>query len=99
MQKNRTMQIVKVKSYTPSFNEIWKRYAEITKNIAFSIAIDLFPISSPEMKDLKDVLKVLEPFYQFPSDKQLLEVIIPQLYDQVKRQMSLTIKEDLSKGI
>ncbi|XP_008205139.1 zinc finger BED domain-containing protein 1 [Nasonia vitripennis] len=99
MQKNRTMQIVKVKNYTPSFNEIWKRYADITKNIAFSIAIDLIPISSPEMKDLKDVLKVLEPFYQFPSEKQLLEVIIPQLYDQVKKKMTLAIKEDLSKGV
>ncbi|XP_011500670.1 PREDICTED: zinc finger BED domain-containing protein 6 [Ceratosolen solmsi marchali] len=98
MNKNIKIQAVKVKNYTPSFQEVWKKFKDITKSIAFSLVLDLFPITPMEMKGLKDILKVVEPFYQFPSEKQLLEVIIPQMYDQVKKKMSLTIKNDL-KGV
>jgi hypothetical protein len=98
MNKNLKMQAVRVKNYTPSFQEVWKKFKDITKSIAFSLVLDLFPITPMEMKGLKDILKAVEPFYQFPSEKQLLEVIIPQMYDQVKKKMTFTIKNDL-KGI
>lgn len=99
MSKNKTMQTVNVKNFTPSFHEIWKKFKDLTKSVAFSIVIDLFPLTSAELNDLKDSLKVVEPFYEFPSEKQLQEVIIPQMYDQVKKKVTLTIKNDLLKGI
>lgn len=89
---------VRVKNYTPTFHEIWKKHKDITKSVAFSVVLDLFPLTSLELKGLKDMLKVVEPFYEFPSDKQLHEVIIPQLYEQVKKKVSSTIKNDLLKG-
>lgn len=99
MNKNKAVQaVVRVKNHTPSFHEIWKKFKDITKNIAFSVVLDLFPVTPSEMEGLRDILKVVEPFYQFPSEKQLLENIIPQMYDQVKKEMSLTIKTDLLKG-
>lgn len=88
--KNKTMQMVKVKS--PSFYEIWKKFKDIKKSVAFSIVLELFPLTSSELTSLS------KAFYEFPSEKQLFEVIIPQMYEQVKKQVSLTIKNDILKG-
>ncbi|XP_014211530.1 zinc finger BED domain-containing protein 6-like [Copidosoma floridanum] len=83
----------------PSFNEIWTKNRKLTKNIAFSVALDLFPITSPEIKRARDALRVTEPFYQFPTEKHLYEVILPRMYDQVKQKVQQTVRSDLAKGV
>lgn len=98
MKKNKVLQIVKLKSHNPTFHDVWKKFNDITKNIAFSMVLDLFPITPLELKTLRNTIKAAEPFYQFPSETQLLEIIIPQIYNQVKLKVINTIKSDLLKG-
>ncbi|XP_058788781.1 E3 SUMO-protein ligase ZBED1-like [Phymastichus coffea] len=99
MEKSKVMQIVKLKNHSPTFHDVWRKFNDITKNIAFSMVLDLFPITPLEMKTLQNAIRLAEPFYQFPSETQLLEIIIPRIYNQVKQKVLNTIKSDLLKGV
>ncbi|XP_014224450.2 zinc finger BED domain-containing protein 6-like [Trichogramma pretiosum] len=93
------LQVAKNCTRSPSFLGVWKKFKNITKDIAFAVVLELLTVTSTEIENVREILRVLEPFYQFPSEKQLLDVIIPQLYEQVKKKVSTIIKNDLSNGV
>ena len=82
----------------PPIRQIYKKHSNITKNIVYSICLDLFPITCYEIKNLRNLLKAIEPTYKMPTEKQLYEVILPHFYYQLKDKVSNTIKDDLVKG-
>lgn len=66
----------------------------MTKKIAKMICCDLQPLSVVENTGFRELLRVAEPRYVIPSRKAITDEIIPQLYEETRKQ----IKRELSSS-
>lgn len=81
-----------------AFITIWDitdfRAKEIHYAIAEMIATDNQPISIVENQRFNRLLHLLKPKYKLPGRKYMSEVVIPTIYERVKK----LIKDEISKG-
>ena len=69
---------------TIKYNPKSAKARAITEKMARFIVKDLRPYRIVESKEFKDVVQALDPQYSLPSRKQFAEVVVPQLYNEVK---------------
>lgn len=68
------------------------RAQKITESIAIFICKDIRPYSVVENDGFRYMLNVLEPRYSVPSRKQISEEVIPRLYNEVKRNIAVSLQ-------
>ncbi|KAL2082256.1 hypothetical protein ACEWY4_022074 [Coilia grayii] len=67
------------------------RAKKITESIAEFICQDLRPYCVVENRGFRSMINTLEPRYVIPSRKQFTEVMIPDMYEQVKLQVKKSL--------
>ena len=80
------------RSQPPAFDH--PRAKEISKRIDEMIALDNEPFTVVNHIGFKQLMKLLEPRYQLPSDKYFSETLIPEMYQKVY----LKVKENVSSA-
>jgi ATPase subunit of ABC transporter with duplicated ATPase domains len=79
---------------TQQFSNDHPKQQSMTKKIAKMICCDLQPVSVVENSRFRELLPVAEPRYVIPSRKTITDEIIPQLYEETRKQ----IKSELSSS-
>lgn len=67
------------------------RAKKITESIAEFICQDLRPYSVVENSGFRNMINTLEPRYVIPSRKQFTEVMVPDMYEEVKLQVKKSL--------
>ncbi|XP_076742690.1 E3 SUMO-protein ligase ZBED1-like [Maylandia zebra] len=68
------------------------RAQKITQSVATFICKDIRPYSVVENDGFQNLINTLEPRYVLPSRKHLSEVVIPNMYEKVKHDVTASLK-------
>ena len=66
---------------------------KITQTVGEMIALDNQPFSIVDDLGFKNLVRVLEPRYNLPSHRYFAEVVIPDMYQQVKEKFVTFLKQ------
>ena len=72
---------------TQPFNNDHPKQQSMTKKLAKMICCDLQPLSVVENEGFRELLRVAEPRYVIPSRKTITNEIIPQFYEETRKQI------------
>ena len=66
---------------------------KITRTVGEMIALDNQPFSIVDDLGFKNLVRVLEPRYNLPTRRYFTEVVIPDMYQQVKERVVTFLKQ------
>ena len=68
----------------------------ITSAIGMMVAIDLRPYSVVENEGFRELMRVLEPRYSIVSRRELTNVVVPEIYDDLEGKIKKSIQSSKS---
>ena len=68
-----------------------------TQAIGKMIAVDMLPYNFVEAKGFRHVVDTMRPEYQIPSRKSFTNKIIPNIYEQTKKDVFDSLQKELEK--
>uniref|UniRef100_A0A3P8RJ63 BED-type domain-containing protein n=1 Tax=Astatotilapia calliptera TaxID=8154 RepID=A0A3P8RJ63_ASTCA len=80
------------KAFAVKFESTSPRAQKITQSVATFICKDIRPYSVVENDGFQNLINTLEPRYVLPSRKHLSEVVIPNMYEKVKHDVTASLK-------
>uniref|UniRef100_A0A3P9CVN5 BED-type domain-containing protein n=1 Tax=Maylandia zebra TaxID=106582 RepID=A0A3P9CVN5_9CICH len=79
------------KAFAVKFESTSPRAQKITQSVATFICKDIRPYSVVENDGFQNLINTLEPRYVLPSRKHLSEVVIPNMYEKVKHDVTASL--------